>query len=469
MPEPSIPLVYPRPTSAIAGPPKFPQFSYSGLPVELSSIYPPPEPLPKPDLPSEQRKPIWGDDKHIPYTLSTHIVPAAYLREDEDIELPDTPPADGTMTKEERKVCIQTADLKLREIRRKYEDKGRRPQHKALWLCLNRYVRTSGNTNGGYTLFFAHANGFHKETWEPTILSLLSSKNSQYLVQEIWVWEACNHGDSALLNTGRLNTLIHTRTAARDLLNFLIYFLPSAPGLTPLPTHLPRVAQSEVDRRIRNGFLSPNSPRDPICAVGHSFGGTISTLAAISHPSLFNSLFLVDPVITYPNPQFYYTPSSLALGALGRRRSWTNRDDARKGFLESDFFRVWDPRVLDLYVEAALYQDQDRVHLKTSPIQEAIVFIDAGTGAPEAWVRLWKRELDPRIRLRWAMPAPGKPELDPRPNATRDRVWLRPENCSNVRIEGSGHLITQEKPALLGKEIAKFLEETLMLGNRARL
>ncbi|KAJ4001956.1 hypothetical protein F5050DRAFT_1000936 [Lentinula boryana] len=466
MPESLIPLVYPRPTAEVDGPPNLPNLDYTGLPVALSSVYPPPDPLPKPSLPSGQRKPIWADDDRIPYTLTTHIVPAAYFREDEDIVLPNTPSADGSMTKEERKVCIQRADLKLREIRRKYEDEGRRPQHKALWLCLNRYVRK--HTKGGLTLFFAHANGFHKETWEPTIMSLLLSRESQSLVQEIWVWEACNHGDSALLNSGKLNTLIHTRTAARDLLNFLIYFLPSTFELSPLPTHIPRVAQSEAQRRIRNGFLSPDSPRYPICAVGHSFGGTISTLTAISHPSLFSSLFLVDPVITYPNPEFYYTPSSLALGALGRRESWKNREDARNGFLESDFFRAWDPRVLDLYVEAALYQDQDTIRLKTSPIQEAIVFIDAGTGAPEAWVRLWRKELDSRIKLRWAMPGPGKPELDSRRNATRDRVWLRPENCSNVRIEGSGHLIAQERPALLGKEIAKFIEETLS-ESRARL
>ncbi|KAJ3857114.1 hypothetical protein EV368DRAFT_30976 [Lentinula lateritia] len=465
-----VPLVYPKPTSEILGPPNLPRYAYPGLPVDLSSVYPPPEALQKPSLPSGQRKPIWGDDDRIPYTLTTHIVPAAYFREDEDIVLPDTPTADESMTKEERKIYIQKAELKLREIRRKYEDEGRHPQHKALWLCLNRYARKFTHTaKGGLTLFFAHANGFHKETWEPTILSLLSSQQSQSCVQEIWVWEACNHGDSALLNIGKLNSLIHTRSAARDLLNFLIYYLPSTPALFPLPTYLPRVAQSEAQRRIQNGFTSHDSPRNPICAVGHSFGGAISTLATISHSSLFTSLFLVDPVITYPNPEFYYTPNSLVLGALGRRGSWNSREDARKGFLESAFFSSWDPRILDLYVETALYQDQARIRLKTPPIQEAIVFTDAGTGAPEAWVRLWKKELDPRIKLRWAMPGPGKPELDSRHNATQERVWLCPENCSNVRIEGSGHLIAQEKPVLLGKEIAHFLGEILSAETRARL
>ncbi|KAJ4490342.1 alpha beta-hydrolase [Lentinula aciculospora] len=465
-----VSLAFPRPTPEIAGPPNLPKYAYPGLPVEHSSIYPPPDLLLKPDLPSGQRKPIWGDDSSIPYNLTTHIVPAAYFREDEDIVLPDTPTADGTMTKEERNGCVQRADSKLREIRNKYEETGRKPQHKALWLCLNRYVRTSKHrATGGSTLFFAHANGFHKETWEPTILSLLSSQESQSHVQEIWVWEACNHGDSALLNSGKLNSLIHTRTAARDLLNFLIYFLPSTFDSSPLPIHIPRVAQAEVQRRFKNGFTTFDSPRYPICAVGHSFGGAISTLAAISHPSLFASLFLVDPVITYPNPETYHIPSSLALGALSRRASWQTREAARKGFLESSFFRAWDPQVLDLYLETALYRDQDMIRLKTSPIQEAIVFVDAGTGAPEAWVRLWRKELDPRIKLRWAMPGPGKPGYVSLHNATQQRVWLRPENCSNICIEGSGHLIAQEKPSVLGTEIAKFLKETPLAEKRARL
>lgn len=159
-----VPLAYPKPTSEILGPPNLPKYAYPGLPVDLSSVYPPPEALQKPSLPSGQRKPIWGDDDRIPYTLTTHIVPTAYFREDEDIVLPDTPTADETMTKDERKICIRKAELKLREIRRKYENEGRHPQHKALWLCLNRYARTSTHTaKGGLTLFFAHANGFHKE------------------------------------------------------------------------------------------------------------------------------------------------------------------------------------------------------------------------------------------------------------------------------------------------------------------
>jgi hypothetical protein len=280
-------LSYPRPTE-ITPPPNLPKYLYPGLPVELGSVYPPPEHLlqPKSGLPSGQRKPIWHDDKRIPYTLTTHIVPAAYLREDPDDVLPETPTTNGSMPKEERKEFVARAEARLREMRMQYESEGergeRRSQKKALWVCFNRYVRTTSEV-GGYTLFFGHANGFHKEAFEPTILSLLSSKENQSMVQEIWVWEAYNHGDSALLNKGRLNTFIHTRNPVRDLLNFLIHFLPSSPNAQSLPVHLPRVQQSEVQRRLRNGFLGHDSPRSPICGFGHSFSGTISSVVPSFH------------------------------------------------------------------------------------------------------------------------------------------------------------------------------------------
>ncbi|KAF9078445.1 Alpha/beta hydrolase family-domain-containing protein [Rhodocollybia butyracea] len=436
-------LSFPRPPE-ILPPPNLPIYAYPGFPPLLT----------RPDLPSLQRKPIWEGDNRIPYSLSTHIVPAAYHREDDDVILPATPPSTGSMSKEEREKIVQTSEIRLREIRRN----GGKPQEKVLWLSLNRYFRTT-TKKGGYTLFLAHANGFHKEAWEPTILSLLSSSESQSLVQEIWVWEVVNHGDSALLNKGKLNTLLHSRSSARDLLCFLLYSLPSSCDSSPLPVHLHRLSQSEVRQRIKSGFMGPDSSRLPICGVGHSFGGAVSTLAALSHPALFTSLFLVDPVITYPRTQYYYTPGGGALRALGRRAVWKSRQDALKGFVASPFFRAWDPRVLDLYVEAGLYEDQDVARLKTSPIQEAILFNDAELGAAEVWTRLWRKELDPRITLKWVMPGPGMQELDSRPNASQQRVWLRPENSSNVRIESSGHLIPQEKPGELGKEIGKYLKE----------
>ncbi len=63
--------------------------------------------------------------------------------------------------------------------------------------------------------------------------------------------------------------IVHWHEGARDLLNFLVYYLPSHPA-NKLPLHLPRVEHSESARRLKRGLTLRK-----VVAVGHSLGGTI--------------------------------------------------------------------------------------------------------------------------------------------------------------------------------------------------
>lgn len=85
------------------------------------------------------------------------------------MQLPQPPPEDSTLNKEQRAGIIETgvAELhelmRIRDVEEKASDKVA-GYPKRLWICLNRYVRndTTGSKKG-LTLFFAHANGFNKE------------------------------------------------------------------------------------------------------------------------------------------------------------------------------------------------------------------------------------------------------------------------------------------------------------------
>lgn len=73
-----------------------------------------------------------------------------------------------------------------------------------------------------------------------------------------------------------------------------------------------------------------------------------------------------------------------------------------------------------------------------SGTHEAIVFSETHTEF-EVYDRL--PVLDERIKLRWVVPGKeGAPEFGP-PGSTCRRVWVRPGNSTNVRIEGAGHLV----------------------------
>jgi len=139
---------------------------------DLLPIYPPPEPLECPPLPSPPRKPAFN----APYILSTHLVPAAYLRTTRPTPVPASPPPD--ISKEARNQILEKAfqTLLAAQSRRANVTDG---YPRVLWNCLNRYVKkgskieprsTSNSKNsigGGVTLFLAHANGFPKEVRTP--------------------------------------------------------------------------------------------------------------------------------------------------------------------------------------------------------------------------------------------------------------------------------------------------------------
>jgi hypothetical protein len=121
-------------------------------------------------------------------------------------------------------------------------------------------------------------------------------------------------------------------------------------------------------------------------------------------------------------------------------------------FLRSPFFQAWHPDVLRSYVDNALYSlpnGNGEVALKMHPLWEAIQFNDTNTGSDDAWMNVC--DLDEDIELRWVVPDAEKPQAGGiGPEDTRERVWLRPKNSSNLIVKGSGHLIVQEAPEALG-------------------
>ncbi|KAG1752171.1 Alpha/beta hydrolase family-domain-containing protein [Suillus lakei] len=390
-----------------------------------------------PPLPSPRNEPF--DDN---YVVSTHLVPAGCPRLTPDIPLPVVPKFSTDASERMRDIQQLVDEIIERQERFVQGELGGERSEKLLWNCVNRYVKRVQDGRKGLTLFLAHANGFPKEIWETTLRYLLSSPTAS-LIDEVWSWEAIQHGDAAIVNETNLSGIFDWRDNARDIAHFLLYYLPEDASSKALPTHLHILPESISESRKTNGFSSRS-----LVAVGHSFGGCSSILAAVNFPALFSSMILVDPVIIQHRNSFNFVGFKLP-GALTRRDRWPSREEALRLFKASSFFGIWHPDTLQLYVTYALCEDsQGGVKLKMSSLHEALVFADR-IGSNEAWELLEK--VDERIELRWIVP--GKPEDKGimGEEATRVRVWRRPANSSNVVIRSAGHLIAQESPEELGK------------------
>ena len=108
------------------------------------------------------------------------------------------------------------------------------------------------------------------------------------------------------------------------------------------------------------------------------------------HPRLLTTLILIDPVI-YTDPAIGPPgdKNNIIYASTFRRDLWPSRQAAEASFRKSPFYRIWDPRVLDRWIEygiralpTRLYPDSSKegtvdnpVTLTTTKHQEVWTFL----------------------------------------------------------------------------------------------
>ncbi|WP_374381757.1 alpha/beta fold hydrolase [Pseudomonas fluvialis] len=121
----------------------------------------------------------------------------------------------------------------------------------------------------------------------------------------------------------------------------------------------------------------------PRFALGHSFGGVLTSLMLAQQPQLFRRAVLLDPVLFSPAMIGVMALSdvvglsrrtSLASKALKRRSSWPDRSAAHAALHGRGMFRGWDEAAFDAYIQHALKDTAQGVELKCRPSREADIF-----------------------------------------------------------------------------------------------
>lgn len=150
------------------------------------------------------------------------------------------------------------------------------------------------------------------------------------------------------------------------------------------------------------------------------------------HPSLFDGLILLDPVIQRENPGREFAQASTF-----RRDVWPSREQASEKFKSNPFYRAWDPRVFDKWIQYGLRDLPTPLHAiseKTGP--HAVTL--ATTKAQELFFYVRPSYIDERSGL-----PRGDPEKEMHPDDREAFPFYRPEPAYMLR-----HL-PELKPAVL--------------------
>ncbi|GIL12983.1 MAG: alpha/beta hydrolase [Chloroflexota bacterium] len=196
-----------------------------------------------------------------------------------------------------------------------------------------------------------------------------------------------------------------------------------------------------------------------VIAVGHSFGGVASLLAALAEPRRFRALCLLDPTIL-PPPAMQAIDEMRANGGLGafplvqgalrRRRFFSDVEEAFVYFRTKTLFLDWTDAALRLYVEHGTRPAAGGgLELAWPPEWEAYYFSAVYTGTWADLPRL--RGQLPVLVVRGANSDTLLPEA-----AALIRALL--PDAAYAEIPGHGHLFPQTAPDATRRVIENWLD-----------
>ncbi|WP_193074730.1 alpha/beta fold hydrolase [Pseudomonas sp. FME51] len=221
-------------------------------------------------------------------------------------------------------------------------------------LCSAGFTLRGWHTppSGKPLLHFIHGNGFCCRTYEP-MLTLLAEHF------DLWLCDMQGHGDSdhggAFVGWNRS-------------------------------------AELAVEAFVAGKAIFGQAPR---YALGHSFGGVMTSLILAAHPQLFQRAVLLDPVL-FPRREIlkrqwlgWMVSNPLAEGTRKRRSQWEDRQTAFGRLQGRGIFQGWEEEGLRAHIEHALRDEPEQgVVLKCAPNREAEVFESAPHGLWQALSRI---------------------------------------------------------------------------------
>ncbi|KAJ1916591.1 hypothetical protein H4219_003710 [Mycoemilia scoparia] len=291
-------------------------------------------------------------------------------------------------------------------------------------------TKNNNAARNNLTLLITHANGFHKELWEPILRRLFERQasveansidhNVGWWIEKAIAIDAQNHGDSALLNKGHLN---------KD----VFYWTEHAKDIQAILGQI-HIGESKL------------------VGVGHSFGGSSLLLTEIERPGSFYAIAAIDPTIR-GNLSIV---QGIADKARRRKNGWESEQAAREYFLSKDLFAVWDKEILGLHIEHGLYSTvadnaQKMLALKCDPAYEAATF--SGWKEPIQIIFSRIKEISARVRI-----INGQVSVICPPDHAK-KLSSMMKNADFRVVEKTGHLVVMENPVETEKELAAFLDE----------
>lgn len=146
-----------------------------------------------------------------------------------------------------------------------------------LKIVYNKYLTTKGaipKDKIKVNLIFAHGTGMNKSIWNYHIKKLFehSQSASTWVLNSVLSIDAIGHGDSSLLNEGKIGWVYKWDDGSKDIIQIVKH-----------------------EQQTTNEFVNNVSTKNIL--VGHSLGGFMAVVASFYEPSMFDAVIPVEGVL----------------------------------------------------------------------------------------------------------------------------------------------------------------------------
>lgn len=227
-------------------------------------------------------------------------------------------------------------------------------------------------------------------------------------------------------------------------------------GLSELPAKPGSVQSWDIHARDLIAFIEP---RGPVLLAGHSMGGVVSMLTAAARPDLVCGLMLAEPIVL--PPAFYWMMHlrralgwrghvyPIARNAVRRRAVWPSARAVFRAYRGRGAFKDWPKEALEDYIAHGVRPRADgQVELACAPEWEAENFSNHGS---HLWRRLAMVTCPVHVYC-------GTVRSTFFPVARGRFRRTLPQARIEV-IDGAGHFLPVEQPALIRNGINELQDE----------
>lgn len=276
-------------------------------------------------------------------------------------------------------------------------------------------------------LVFAHGTGMNKSIWYYHIRKLYAVENDKWQLNTVISIDACNHGDSALLNRSKNASALAWEQGGKDIIEIV-----------------------KREQTLGEFLIEKDSKT---IGIGHSMGASMMYFAGLFEPALFDAVMTMEAVMLVHDVGLPKFKKVVAKMQKLIKDTFDSEEEFDTYFKKGSFYTKFPPDILKEFSDEEKYYEDGKIKTKSTAHDQILSYYSSSISVPLLMSSLSHYQV-PICHVTGKAATWNPPESIP---------WIRetlPEELvTGVDVEGGDHLFHGTLPDETVKVIYDYIEK----------